>query len=191
LDEKILRDRPPYRLAYLGRWHPNKGTDLLLQALRELNNEDWTRIEAVRICGGGPLEGRVRAEADTLASSGRPVSVGDYLDQHGAQRLLTWADYVLIPSRIESIPVVFSDALQMNCPVVAMPAGDLPALIDRDRCGICARTVDPLSFAAAMREAIRSSPRAFENGLAAARSTFEPKQAIAALIEQIEKKPPR
>lgn len=191
LAEKSLRDRPPYRLAYLGRWHPNKGTDLLLQALGELINEDWARIEAVRICGGGPLEGSVRAEADRLASSGRPVSVGGYLDQDDARSLLAWADYVLIPSRIESIPVVFSDALQMNCPVIAMPVGDLPALIDKDRCGVCARTVDPLPFAAAIREAIRTSPRAFENGLASARSTFEPRKAAAALIEQIETKPPR
>ncbi len=46
--------RAPYRLAFLGRWHPNKGTDLLLDALHQLRDEDWHRIEAVRIAGGAP-----------------------------------------------------------------------------------------------------------------------------------------
>jgi glycosyltransferase involved in cell wall biosynthesis len=185
LAEKKLREQPPYRLAYLGRWHPNKGTDLLLEALGGLKDKDWARIEAVRICGGGPLESRVRAAASSLASSGRPVSVEGYLDQDGARRLFSWADYVLIPSRIESIPVVFSDAMQMSCPVVAMPVGDLQSLIEKKRCGVCARSVDPLSFADALREATRTPPRFFRKGMADARSTFEPRHAAAAFIDQL------
>jgi glycosyltransferase involved in cell wall biosynthesis len=117
--------------------------------------------------------------------------VGGYLDQDDARNLLAWADYVLIPSRIESIPVVFSDALQMNCPVIAMPVGDLPTLLDKNQCGVCARSVDPLSFANAIRKAIRMPPRFFESGIAAARSTFEPRHAAAALVNQIRTKPPR
>lgn len=182
---KTLRQRPPYRLAYLGRWHPNKGTDLLLQALDTLNDEDWARIDSVRICGGGPLENRVRFDAERLASSGRPVNVGGYLDQDGARNLLAWADYVLIPSRIESIPVVFSDAMQMNCPVVAMPVGDLQELIGKNQCGTCSHSVDPLAFATALREAIHTPPRFFESGIAAARSAFDPQQAAAAFIDQL------
>jgi glycosyltransferase involved in cell wall biosynthesis len=185
---KTLRQRPPYRLAYLGRWHPNKGTDLLMQALETLNDEDWARIDAVRICGGGPLESRVRFDAERLASSGRPVNVGGYLDQDGARNLLAWADYVLIPSRIESIPVVFSDAMQMNCPVVAMPVGDLQELIGKNQCGICSHSVDPLAFANALREAIHTPPRFFESGIAAAGSAFDSQQAAAAFIDQLKTK---
>lgn len=187
---KDLRQQPPYRLAYLGRWHPNKGTDLLLQALAALSDEDWARIDAVRICGGGPLEDRVRQEAGKLAASGRPVRVGGYLDQEGARDLLAWGDYVLIPSRIESIPVVFSDALQMNCPLIATPVGDLQALISQHRCGICARSADPLSFAEAVRSAIHTPPHSFAKGMAAARSTFEPQKAADALLAHLEKRHP-
>jgi glycosyltransferase involved in cell wall biosynthesis len=183
---KVLREQPPYRLAFLGRWHPNKGADLLLEALGALTDEDWARIESVRICGGGPLEDAVHGTAARLASFGRPVSVGGYLDPDGARSLLAWADYALVPSRIESIPVVFSDALQMRCPVIAMPVGDLPALIGKNRCGVCARSVDPVSFADALREALRTSPRSYEDGVATAKLTFEPRRAAAALLEQIQ-----
>ncbi len=182
---KSLRDPPPYRLAYLGRWHPNKGTDLLMQALGILNDEDWAQIDAVQIYGGGPLEGMVRADAERLASSGRPVMVGGYLDQNGARNLLAWADYLLIPSRIESIPVVFSDAMQMGCPVIAMPVGDLCALIDKNQCGVCSHAVDPRSFASAIRKALHASLRSFEIGITTARSIFDPRQSAAALIDQI------
>ena len=185
---KTLRQRPPYRLAYLGRWHPNKGLDLLTAALEALIEDDWQHIEAVKIYGGGPLENQVRAHVQRLAASGRPVSAGGYLDPAGAGELFTWADYVLIPSRIESIPVVFSDAMQMNCPVIAMPVGDLPELIDKNQCGICSHSVDPLAFANALREAIHTSPRFFENGIAAARSAFDPQQAAATFIDQLKMK---
>ncbi len=108
---------PPYRLAFLGRWHLNKGIDLLLEALQRLNDKDWQRIEAVRIFGGGPMEDLIRTQGEHLKERGRPVEIGGYLNRNGAADLLSWTDFVLIPSRIESIPVIFSDAMQMNRPV--------------------------------------------------------------------------
>jgi glycosyltransferase involved in cell wall biosynthesis len=50
------KQRPPYRLSYLGRWHPHKGVDLLLEALCMLPDRAWGGIEDVRIYGGGVLE---------------------------------------------------------------------------------------------------------------------------------------
>ena len=125
---KSARNRPPYRLAFLGRWHPNKGADLLMDALGLLGDTDWNRIEEVRVCGGGPLAGYVRESEKKLLEQGRPVTVRGYLDKAAAADLISWADYLLLPSRIESIPVVFSDALQLGTPIVASPVGDLPRL---------------------------------------------------------------
>lgn len=184
---KTLRDRPPYRLAFLGRWHPNKGIDLLVQALEHLGDADWQRIEAIRIHGGGPLEPLVQARIALLATAGRPVAVGGYLDREGARDLLAWADYVLIPSRIESIPVIFSDAMQMRCPVIAMPVGDLPRLLAEHRCGVLAPTVNADRFAQALRQALTGAPTDFAAGLDTAASAFDVAAAardLAALLEQ-------
>jgi glycosyltransferase involved in cell wall biosynthesis len=126
---KTLRDRPPYRLAFLGRWHPNKGIDLLVQALELFGDVDWQRIEAIRIHGGGPLETQVQAQTAPLIQAGRPLTVGGYLDRDGARDLLDWADYVVIPSRMRVFRSSSSDAMQMRCPVIAMPVGDLPQLL--------------------------------------------------------------
>ncbi|MBK7918589.1 MAG: glycosyltransferase [Chloroflexi bacterium] len=121
--EKKLASAAPYKLAFLGRWHPHKGTDLLLESLKLLTDADWARIEAVQFCGGGPLEALVHEEGKRLQENGRPVTIRGYLNREEAAELLLWADYLLLPSRIESIPVIFSDAMQANCPVIAMPVG--------------------------------------------------------------------
>lgn len=182
---KILRDRPPYRLAFLGRWHPNKGIDLLLQALELLSNEDWQYLEAVRIHGGGPLEKLVQTHAAHLVDADRPIIVGGYLDRDGARDLLAWADYVVIPSRIESIPVIFSDAMQMQCPVIASPVGDLPQLIADHHCGILAATVDASSLVQALRHALSLAPTDFTDGLCSAAAAFDVATAAHNLVEML------
>lgn len=184
---KTLRDHPPYRLAFLGRWHPNKGIDLLLQALELLGTEDWRRIEAIRIHGGGPLKSQVQAQIDPLIQAGHPVAIGGYLDRDGARDLLNWADYVLIPSRIESIPVIFSDAIQIQCPVIAMPVGDLPQLIIKYQCGILAATVNAASFAQALRQALTATPTDFTAGLHVAATAFDVAATARDLAARLER----
>lgn len=145
----------PYRLLFLGRWHPNKGVDLLIDALTRLDDADWARIAEVHVAGGGPLEDVVRQGVAALQAAGRPVSLSGYLDRDHASRAFAQADRLLLPSRVESIPVVFSDAMKFSLPVVSMPVGDLPALIDSGT-GWLAQRVDGEGFAAAIRISLES-----------------------------------
>ena len=78
---KSVSKGPPYRLAFLGRWHRNKGIDLLLESLGKLSGPAWAGIEEVRICGGGPLEDQVRFGSEELKKAGHPVTLGGYLDK--------------------------------------------------------------------------------------------------------------
>ena len=161
------RERPPYRLLFLGRWHPNKGVDLLLDALALLGDDEWAAIESVRIEGGGPLEGLVRERCAALRASGRPVQDGLFLDRAQAAEALGWADRLLLPSRIESIPLIFSDAVHFHVPVVATPVGDLPRLIS-PASGVVADGVDAFCFSTAI-------------ALSLARKAFQPESAGAAV----------
>jgi len=145
--------RPPYRLLFLGRWHPNKGVDLLMQALAALDEDDWAAIAEVHIAGGGPLQGLVEAQVAGLQAAARPVRLSGYLDRERACRAFADADRLLLPSRIESIPVVFSDAMKFSLPVVSMPTGDLPALIAQGT-GWLAERIDAPAFAAAIRQCL-------------------------------------
>lgn len=167
------RRQAPYRLLFLGRWHYNKGPDILLKALQLLNKEDWQLIEEVKIQGGGPLRNLLQEQVGELQSAGRPVELGDFLTKSQAEEAITKADWLLIPSRIESIPVVFSDALKMGRPVLAMPVGDLPALIEASRCGLLSASVTAEDFVLGIRNALWTQTEHFGNGIAQQAAIFD------------------
>jgi glycosyltransferase involved in cell wall biosynthesis len=173
--------RPPYRLLYLGRWHPNKGIDLLLDALEMLDDSDWSKIECVEIHGGGPLVAMVKARVAGLAKRNRPVLFGTFLAKQEAEAAVARADWLLIPSRIESIPVVFSDAVKMRRPVVTMPVGDLPRLIEEFDCGVLASSVDAPAFTRAIRDALAAGPAVFAEGVVRAAAAF----SLQSVVEQL------
>jgi len=174
-----LRGEPPYRLAFLGRWHPNKGADLLLEALAALDDVAWAKIEEVRYCGGGPLEEQVRAGVGELFATGRPIVLEGYLDRAQAVALYQWADYLIIPSRIESIPVIFSDAMQCGVPLVSTPVGDLPRLVESYGVGVLAELATAAALTDALRRALHGSPASVASGLERARNDFDVTAAAA------------
>lgn len=167
------RTTAPWRMAYLGRWHPNKGTDLLLDALMQLPQAAWNRIERIRIAGGGPLDEIVRTGVSRLQAAGRPIDLEGYKNTAQAAEMLEWADYVLIPSRIESIPVIFSDAMHCGRPIITTPVGDLPVLIERLQNGICADSVDARAYAKALQHALAIGPTRWLDGVKIAASEFD------------------
>lgn len=183
VEPSAKRSSPPYRLAFLGRWHRNKGVDLLLEALRRLAPADWQRIEEMRIHGGGQLEPEVKRACVSLCRGGRPVRVGGYLDRDGASALFAWADMVVIPSRVESIPVVFSDAMQAGCRIVATPVGDLPALVDGS-IGTLSGDVSPAGIASAISRAV-AGEYGTTDGMEKTRAMFDPAAAVENLLCRI------
>lgn len=137
----------PYKLVFLGRFHPNKGVDLLLDSLSLLADADWQAVASIRIAGGGPLQSDVERAVARLREQGRPVVLEGYKNREEAQELLAWGDMVLIPSRVESIPVIFSDAMQAGKPVIATPVGDLLELITSHQVGAVAGAIAAASYA--------------------------------------------
>jgi glycosyltransferase involved in cell wall biosynthesis len=174
------RRSAPYRLLFLGRWHPNKGIDLLLDAIERLGDDDFMRIERIAIEGGGPLERVVRGRVAQLRARGRPIELGRFLDKTEAESAIEAADWVLIPSRIESIPVVFSDAMKMRRPVVATPVGDLPRLMGGLACGVVSERVDAAAYARALASALAGA-RVDDGDLSRLAATFS-LDAIAARL---------
>ncbi|HET7333270.1 glycosyltransferase [Dyella sp.] len=176
---------PPYRLLFLGRWHLNKGVDLLLDALGHLTEEDWERVERIDIQGGGPLNGMVRERVSILQKMGRPIQDGKFLAKSEAEEAIANADWVIIPSRIESIPVIFSDAMKLGRPVVVTPVGDLPRLVKDSPCGIVAAEVSAEAISHALRLALSLNPQVFKNGIRQHASRFDPAQAAERIIRTL------
>ena len=170
----LPRSLPPYRFLFLGRWHHNKGIDLLLDALADLPNTFWQHVECVRIYGGGPLESSVAANVAQLQKRKLPVQLGGYLAKKEAEDAITSSDYVIIPSRIESIPVIFSDSLKLGVPVIATPVGDLSDLLrEQPACGILANEATVEGIASALEQAATLPPDSFRDGVVHTGSRFD------------------
>lgn len=180
-----IRSRPPYRFLFLGRWHPNKGVDLLLEALRTLCTGDWDAIEQIVIAGGGPLEDHVHTVVRSLQAAGRSVTLRGYLTRDEAEEAMLASDYLLIPSRVESIPVVFSDAMKLSLPVVATPVGDFPDLLSQVACGILAPAADLGGVRYALREAIHTPPSYYAKGTAEMAERFDISAVATTILAQI------
>lgn len=178
------RGNPPYRLLFLGRWHRNKGIDLLLDALSLLNEEDWTTIESIEIQGGGPMRELVQQRVRQLQDHSRPVKIGSFLSKGEAEQAIARNDWVLIPSRIESIPVIFSDAVKLGRPVVATPVGDFPAIMQAAAgfCGVLSSSTDAYDYAIAIRTALRTPSTLFAERLKSMADRFNLNSSVRQLL---------
>ncbi|MSR13137.1 MAG: glycosyltransferase [Gammaproteobacteria bacterium] len=176
----------PYKLAFLGRWHENKGADILMETLLRLNDEDWRLIDKVRIGGGGPLANVVEQGVRELQSAGRSLELHGFMGRQDAAELLGWADWLMIPSRIESIPVIFSDALQAGCPMLATPVGDLVHLVESLGVGLCARSADSEGFTELLKRGLRTSPGQFSSGIVASAQKFNVAESARRFLRDAE-----
>jgi len=61
----LLRPNNACHLLFVGRFHKNKGPDLLLHSLSELSNDTKSKL-CVHIFGAGPLESELKALFDRL-----------------------------------------------------------------------------------------------------------------------------
>ena len=146
-------------VLFVGRLHVNKGPDNLLRALALLRS-DGHDIKA-RICGSGPLEADLRLSIAELGLEATvvldpPISALELANQLRQTRAL------VIPSRIDSIPLILGDAIQTRTPVVVSRVGDLGEIVERFDLGIACSTDDVESLADAIRLALAPSSLSFD-----------------------------
>jgi glycosyltransferase involved in cell wall biosynthesis len=116
-----LDDGRPLVVA-IGRLHPQKGYDVLLDAAARWSAR--TPAPLVAIAGDGPLQeemaGRITREGLPVRLLGRRDDVAD---------LLGAADLCVLPSRWEGSPFTAQEALRAGTPLVSTRAGGLPELV--------------------------------------------------------------
>ncbi|MGZ4418107.1 MAG: glycosyltransferase family 4 protein [Gaiellaceae bacterium] len=128
-------------VLFVGRLSPEKGVETLLEAIRLL--------PAAHVVIVGEGRHRLRYEQ---AAEGRAEFVG-HIDHDELPSFYRQAKVCVVPSLVDSCPVVVLEALASGTPVVASRAGGIPELI---RDGIDGWTVPP------------SDPRALADALATA-----------------------
>ena len=171
------------RFLFVGRWHANKGPDVLLEAMALLK-EDGTPAH-LDVFGGGPLEDALRGLVARHRLPPSAVTLHGYIGPQAAAEAIASADCVVIPSRIDSIPVVLSDAMSLGKPVIATNVGDTGGLVESCGCGLTCPAEDPAALAAAMREFAHGDPARFRDGIEKVAELFDIDRAAATFLSDL------
>jgi len=158
------------RLGALGRLHPVKGYDVLLEALAQLKAQGFapaTPFEVLIAGDGGELE-RLETQR-TEAGFDNVRFVGFCQDPPS---FLATLHLYLQPSRSEGLCVAAHEAMQAGLPVLASAVGELPYSILAGETGFLVPPRDPAALAAALAEAL-SNPERLEPMGQAARARVE------------------
>ena len=126
-------DSTKTNFMFLGRYYQNKGIDLLVEAIGLLSIEEKEK-SLFHIFGGGPLELKIKQMVRELNLESNTF-VNGYLEGNKVFSYMSKSDFVIIPSRIESIPVVLSDSMQSKKPVVLTNVGDMGMLASQYKIG--------------------------------------------------------
>jgi glycosyltransferase involved in cell wall biosynthesis len=121
-EEEVRLDPAKFNLLYLGRWERKKGIDVLLKAVSLVKSK--LPSVSLHVLGWGSFETRMRELIAELGLGHQVERVGKVSTQLVAGYIQA-ADCVIIPSRGDSIPLVFSEALQMGTPLIVTDVGDM------------------------------------------------------------------
>ena len=159
-------------LLALGRLHPNKGFDVLLDAVAA------TRELHLWLAGDGPLRADLEARAARLGLCGRVRFLGWRAD---TAPLFAAADLLVCPSRVEPLGNVVIEAWAAEIPVVASRSDGPGALIEHGENGGLVPANDPAALAVAIEQLCRDD--GLRRRLAAAgRRAYEARFTEAAIV---------
>jgi len=180
---------PPARwhLLYLGRFEYQKGVDLLVEAMCHLKDE-LSRLDVhIYMLGDGSLRPHVEQRLRSCGLMDR-VHLHGYASPKHVVAMMKAVHYLVIPSRIESIPLVFGDAMQCELPVIATDVGDLGMLVRGGRVGWVVGNPSVEALIRGLRQALMfpEQQAIFRSHTRLMRKWFHPDrmiEAIAGLLE--------
>jgi glycosyltransferase involved in cell wall biosynthesis len=118
-DWRLAPDRP--LVLAVGRLVPVKNHELAIRAIAAVPDTELVLV------GEGPLAGELLRTADALGVADRVHLVGVRAD---ARALIGAADAVVLPSRVEGLPLVALEALAAGTPLVATAVRGVRELVD-------------------------------------------------------------
>jgi glycosyltransferase involved in cell wall biosynthesis len=149
----------PPTIAVVGRLAPEKGIDVLLRALADL---DGVRLT---VAGDGPERARLDALADELGVADRVTWLG-WVRHDELWAVLQQATVVAVPSRQDAFPRIAVEAAHLQRPVVASAVGGLRESVVDHATGLLVPPADPAALARALARVLGDPASARELGAA-------------------------
>ncbi|MCG6910332.1 MAG: glycosyltransferase [Deltaproteobacteria bacterium] len=178
----VKPDRKNY--LFIGRYHPNKGPDVLLKAIAKLSPVHDNDVH-FHLFGEGYLKPELEdfIEKNQLEDI---VSLNGYIEERLAVAYLTACDALIIPSRIESIPVVLSDALKTGSKIIATDVGDMGYLLKKFRAGVVVPPQSPEKLADVIENELAHETDPFAEGRKALLDLFDISNTVRAFVSDLD-----
>lgn len=173
------------RLLFLGRLHPKKQLEVLLEALAVLSEASPRQPCWLLIAGRGEAgyERELRALAARLAVGDRLIWLGDVRGE-AKDELLQGCDWFVLPSAAENFAIAAAEALAAGTPVVLSPQVGLAEPVAAVRAGaVCPASAPELAACLARQLSRGGGPAAGARARALAESSLSWPSVAARLAE--------
>ena len=168
LDASPLPDLATPRLTFTGRFHEDKGPDVLVEALPLLANE-LGELPHCYLVGDGPMRPRLQHRTHQLGLATRVRFPGW---THHPARYVAAAAVHVVPSREEAWSQSAVIAMGLGVPVVGTAVEGLPLTLGEGR-GLLVAPEDPHALAAGIAAILRGQQRTDLNGARAYAARFQ------------------
>ena len=159
------------RLGSLGRLHPQKAYDVLIDALALLKQRKFVASVPFEILIAG--DGN---EHDSIISAAQRAGVAEQLHLIGfadkPQDFLASLHLYLQPSRVEGFCIAVHEAMQASLPILATTVGQIPYTVEAGKSGWLVPPCDVSALADALAEVLTHPERLAAMGQAARARVF-------------------
>jgi glycosyltransferase involved in cell wall biosynthesis len=133
--------------CFVGRFTEQKGIDVLLHAVTEIQNQHT--VFRVWLVGDGPL----RAELEEWVAKENLSSIVQFLGYRSdIPAILQASDVFVLPSRYEAMPISLLEAMAAGLPCVVTNVGDNAKVVEDGITGIVVPPENPEALATALRK---------------------------------------
>ncbi len=183
---KLKFESDKTHFLFIGRFHPNKGIDILVDAIFLLPEEVKKKCH-FHIFGDGPLKMEIEKKLEKNQELKNCISLKGYANPITASSYLHACDALVIPSRIESIPVILSDAAQAGIPVIATDVGDMGKIVNKYEAGV---VVEPTSssIAEGIINFLKCKPQQFREGMKLLYKEFDIENSVNKILSFLKTK---
>ena len=138
-------------LLFAGSMVPEKNPLALLDIFKELEDKDISLL----VLGSGPLRSTLNQRIAEMELRDRIFILES---QTNIFPILSRAEALLLPSRIEGLPAIILEAMYCKTPVVAYGVGGIPEILKSGETGWCIPPGDKVAFIHAIQEVLNLAP---------------------------------
>lgn len=182
IKSKINFSKDKINFIFIGRYHKTKGPDVLIKAI-SLLPKNISKKTFFHFFGTGEMKDQLKNDLTRFKI--KNAKINNTINSQEVANFMEQADFLIIPSRFDSIPVVFSEALQSNLPMVVTDVGDTGNLVKKYNIGYVCEKENPKSLAKIISKATTVDKNIFKKNIHNISKIFDNQTSVKTFIQKI------